>query len=529
MNLVTEPWVPILRLDGKPDLASLQQIFTEGNQYADLAVHPHERIALMRLLICIAQVALDGPENIDAWDTAPEKLPEAAATYLNKKQEVFELFHPQKPFLQISGLEPLSEATPVTKLDFTLATGNVSTLYDHEANQTGLRTSPPEKLALMLITYLNFSPGGLISQVKWNSTQTTKSSDDGICISKSMYHAYVRRGNLINTVASNLLTKKTVKNFYKDRWGCPVWDLMPKSFMDKLSIANATETYLGRLVPLSRLICLNKDRRTMALGSTTYEIKEGGKKLRMGIKFLGYPDIQREPSATAIQVKDERRLLGAGNKEIWRELPSILVKQRESDIGGALTLFNVPEGAAFDLYVGALMRKQANIVDTVESVLMISKGVRTDAGVAAYEKEVKYTDEVIGRRLHSAVATYFKCLKDDWNEKLRQETDPKKRAALRKKLNDKATSHFWTSVEKLRHLLIIHVDTIGQDADKVKESQNVWRKAVHKAARDAYRITCGQDTPRQMRAFALGWDRLFVNQPDDNTSDNPELETMVEI
>ena len=98
MNLVTEPWIPILRLDGKSDVASLQQVFTEGNQYADLAVRPHERIALMRLLICIAQAALDGPADIDGWDKVPEKLPESAAKYLNDKQEVFELFHSQKPF-----------------------------------------------------------------------------------------------------------------------------------------------------------------------------------------------------------------------------------------------------------------------------------------------------------------------------------------------------------------------------------------------------------------------------------------------
>jgi len=136
MNLVTKPWIPILRLDGKTDLASLQQIFKEGNQYADLAVRPHERIALMRLLICIAQVALDGPENIDEWDNAPQTLPKAASSYLDEKKGLFELFDNEKPFLQIAELERVSDQTTfVSKMEFNLSSKTGQDLFDH-----GLRT-----------------------------------------------------------------------------------------------------------------------------------------------------------------------------------------------------------------------------------------------------------------------------------------------------------------------------------------------------------------------------------------------------
>jgi CRISPR system Cascade subunit CasA len=58
MNLVTEKWIPVIGIDGKPDHASLMEVFTLGEKYADLSVRPHERVALMRLLICIAQAAL---------------------------------------------------------------------------------------------------------------------------------------------------------------------------------------------------------------------------------------------------------------------------------------------------------------------------------------------------------------------------------------------------------------------------------------------------------------------------------------
>jgi len=49
-------------------------MFETGHQIQDLAVRPHERIALMRLLICIAQSALDGPEDYDDWNGCRPRL-----------------------------------------------------------------------------------------------------------------------------------------------------------------------------------------------------------------------------------------------------------------------------------------------------------------------------------------------------------------------------------------------------------------------------------------------------------------------
>jgi CRISPR system Cascade subunit CasA len=172
MNLVTEPWIPVVTHTGEHRLASLMDVFLDGRTFADLAVRPHERIALMRLLICIGQAALDGPDDIDAWDEAPEDLPSAARTYLEKWKESFDLFHPRKPFLQIASLERPAKVnklgsdedagafTSVSKLDFALATGNNTTLFDHIAAAETDREFPSAALPLMLLTFQSFSPGG---------------------------------------------------------------------------------------------------------------------------------------------------------------------------------------------------------------------------------------------------------------------------------------------------------------------------------------------------------------------------------
>ncbi|MDR1946106.1 MAG: type I-E CRISPR-associated protein Cse1/CasA [Desulfovibrio sp.] len=51
MNLVDDPWIPILSVDGKNQSISLLEVFTSGDTYVDLAVRPHERVALYRLLL----------------------------------------------------------------------------------------------------------------------------------------------------------------------------------------------------------------------------------------------------------------------------------------------------------------------------------------------------------------------------------------------------------------------------------------------------------------------------------------------
>lgn len=206
MNLVTEAWIPVVRQNGKPDTASLMQIFTEGKQFSDLAVRPHERIALMRLLICIAQAALKGPEDIEAWDNAPNALPQAAKDYLEEWEPSFNLFDSDKPFLQIADVEkPLKEKpvknpdletsssskrgrkkgaeenvddeqtsslVRVSKLDFALATGANTTLFDHLGSPNVDRDFSTASLAIWLLTFQNFSPGGTIGVALWKKKPT---------------------------------------------------------------------------------------------------------------------------------------------------------------------------------------------------------------------------------------------------------------------------------------------------------------------------------------------------------------------
>ena len=136
MNLTIEPWIPALRADGRRELFSLQDLFAQAHELRDLAAKPHERIALMRLLLCITQAALDGPADEDAWEQCQPLIQPRVRAYLDKRRGSFELFGDGPRFLQLPKLQPgkeSDEGNAATKLDLALATGNNSTLFDNFA------------------------------------------------------------------------------------------------------------------------------------------------------------------------------------------------------------------------------------------------------------------------------------------------------------------------------------------------------------------------------------------------------------
>jgi CRISPR system Cascade subunit CasA len=517
MNLVTELWIPVVGLDGGHRLASLEQVFAEGRKFADLAVRPHERIALMRLLICIAQAALDGPaEYYDDWINAPKILPQAAKQYLKEWGHSFDLFDSKKPFLQVSW--PIKnhdsgKPTAISKLDCALATGNNSTLFDHEGLVSDERVFSIELLASMLVTFQNFAQGGGISSAIW--IDKPKNFADAPCKPSSMLHAFIRRKTVFDTICTNLLTKETVSQHFNkpiaECWGRPIWEMMPSGFEDKPAILNATRTYLGRFVPLARLVRLNAQGQSMLLAS--------------GLEYPRFPECPREAAATEVIRNGERKLLGGGAKAIWRELSALTISHGQGESGGALTLSNIPDNENLDLWVGALLihpKKTAEVLDTVESVFHVPVNMRTDNGRAAYAAEVEWAEN-ISRKLSGAVETYREQIDGGWEARVKM-AGPKKNE-LRRKLHATATRHYWTAVEKLRPLLMAHVETIGTIAEDVEQTRSDWRKSVHGAAREAYRLACGQDTPRQMRAFALGWSKLFAKpKKESGQPEEPETE-----
>lgn len=531
MNVAFDPWIPVVTTSGERGLASLCDVLAEGEKFIDLAVRPHERVALMRLFLCIAHAALNGPKDYGEWCEVSKRLPDAAQKYLMHWKDSFELFHESKPWLQVAKLKPIPSDkcvgscdekswSSLSKLCFTRASGHNSTLFDHESNDGVPTEYREEEIALNLLTFQNFFvAGGKASSRLWGDIKMKNPSNPkgGPCSGKSILFTFLRNRNLSRSVHMNMNTYEDLKLVYGDSgdWlGKPLWEMPIKSPTDNESIANATQTHIGRLVPQTRILRINQDFRRVLLGAG----------------FL-YPKFQDEKNTfhpdlfatTVLNVQGERALLSANpNIAIWRELHALAVRRKDASAlnRGPLCLLNVTDGISCDIIVNSMMtnpKQPAEIVNLFESVFHIPAQLLMAEGTVIYEEEVNKADSW-SSLLSAAVSEYRKDIDDKWNKTLMdfekkasaksdiEKARSKKYLEAQSPLYSTASTHYWTTVENHLPLLLAHIKAIG--TDDATPTRDAWRKMLFASACDAYRIACGQETPRQMRAFAKGFQKL---------------------
>jgi CRISPR system Cascade subunit CasA len=106
-DLLTRPWLPVQRLDGSEDELSLRDVFAQAERLRRIVGDlPTQEFALLRLLLAIAHDAVEGPEDIDAWEDLWESEDPFAAVpaYLDRHRTRFDLLHPSTPFYQVADL-----------------------------------------------------------------------------------------------------------------------------------------------------------------------------------------------------------------------------------------------------------------------------------------------------------------------------------------------------------------------------------------------------------------------------------------
>ncbi|MER7877664.1 type I-E CRISPR-associated protein Cse1/CasA [Streptomyces solisilvae] len=106
-DLTSQPWIPVLRRDGRQDELSLREVFAQASDVARIIGDvPTQEFALLRLLLAVAHDALDGPQDADQWADwwEEEDCFASVPPYLDVHRERFDLLHPVAPFFQVAGL-----------------------------------------------------------------------------------------------------------------------------------------------------------------------------------------------------------------------------------------------------------------------------------------------------------------------------------------------------------------------------------------------------------------------------------------
>lgn len=477
-NLCTDPWIPVTLTGSGTALLGLKDLFARLEGIRDLVLSPKERIAVMRLLLCIAQRALDGPEDAEAREECREDIIPRSMAYLQQWKQSFDMSGENGAFLQVPGLQG-KEFQPVSKLDMALSSGNNPTLFDNAGGTA--REMDFSRVALNLLTFQNFAPPGMIGVAEWAGKPTANKSPDscqgGPCSVNSALHIFLTGKNLLDTLWMNLIPRDSIPKSLT--FGKPVWEEMPQSMDDRKAIDNASLTYLGRLVPVSRSIRL--------LGEPIENII-----LARGITYPSTGNDQSilyyESTTRRTRRKDGKlSLVGAKlSRAIWRSLPAMLqsLNEKQSKADSRYDNEKLPE--RFDLWIGALVINKAKIEGEMES-----RFPHLDSRIFAEDKTVNIKNslekaEQGGQRLYAAICSYHAFMGNPHEER-------------EKKTKNRAMEIYW---EKLNSRQDLFLSTAMGDTEKADRE---WQLLIAQSSRAAYDAMCPHSTDRQLEAWAKGW------------------------
>jgi len=519
MNLVSDGWVPVISEDGNSTLVSLDTLFRDAECIRDLIANPPQRIALMRLLICITQAALDGPEDEEDWVRCRNRIGSSSREYLAKWQHRFELYGEQ-PFLQIAALRASEKdvfKTPLDKMDIDLATASRHVLFDREAASSIPRTHSAAAIALSLVTFQSFGlGGGKSTRASWgqvdidgsaNST-TNNNYTAGPCTGSRLF-VMLGGDTLAETIHLNLVPKFLVREGMPSvRFGKPVWEVFPSGYATERSHEMRGE-YLAWLVPLSRFLILDPADSSYIRIVTN------------GYSYPSDPSSFRDPMLTVIPTQD-----GDGNESLgylaarpgrhpWRDLHAVLALASEA---GPLVLQHLRAAGAMSpercvcLWAGALLNEQAKPIEGVEWRLHFPLDMLKGTAARVYSHGVDLAAHAESR-LRQAITLFFAGL-DVPEFRLRNKgtfvRNDNRSRQRRESTFAKSSSHFWSTLDT-RYEALIRIacsDTLGLD--------DGWRQTVESAMRDAYAFACPHVTPRQIQAYVRGLRVLRLKRTNGN-------------
>ena len=498
LNLCTDPWLPVRMKSGDCIRVSLEDFFQSAHEISDLVLVAHERVSIMRLLICIAQRAINGPADRDEWDECMEDIAPAAVKYLQDWRHAFNLLGEDGAFLQVKGVEAVSAESwgGLSKISLSAAEGNNPTLFDNAAGSK--RGFSLDQIAINLITYQNYALCGTIGVAKWGNLMTgPKSPDtttDAPCAPKSAIHLFVCGDNMLETIWLNLCTKEEIAQFRSDM-GQPVWEFMPQNMSDERAIKNATLTYLGRMVPLSRVVRISVEADVCIVAK--------------GIEYPVYAnkdELLYFESSMTIEMRDNNRyIVGANlNKAMWRSLPALLHRFTQSGkMFSRLDENDLPE--RYSIWVGALVRDKAKIIsvmeDRYEHLDRNHVGVESDR---IQGKLMKLADMGMAS-IRAGLDAYHAELNDAFENK--------------KQVYEKVEQIYWSRLTSYKELYLHAVGCSTSEMNEYTSAENEWINQICKSVNATFDVSVSRSGVRQMAAWAKARQCLSTKKSLNNSNE----------
>lgn len=479
-NLIDEPWIPVTD-HGR---VSLKEIFTTPSFYM-LGGNPVQKIAIMKLLLAIAQAAAT-PENESAWETLGAcGLAEASLKYLERWHDRFFLYG-HNPFLQMPAVKA-AKILPFGAVLPEISTGNTTVLSQIQVE----RQLDDADKALLLLTQMGFALSGkkpdnsVVLSAGYTGKQNNKgkpaSGRSGPSVAFfGLLHNFIVGESIQQTLWLNLLSHEQIRKIscYSEGLGSAPWECMPDG--EDCGVARELKASLmGRLIPLCRFVLLS----------------DQGLHLTEGIAHLNYKEGIADPTAAInYSGKEPKALWVNPTKRPWRELTALLGLLSQTEVKG----FHSPQigyglerardrTKSFALWSGGL-RVSSNAGeqyttgndDFVESLISLQSEILGESWFSQLKTELQDLDG-LASMLYGRINRYFQ----------EQSVDGSKIAA-------QGTQIFWEYCERNFQQLVDHCDLSEQSAKVRQQLHQRFSGFVH----DAFDLFCPKSTARQLELWA---------------------------
>ena len=479
-NLIDEPWIPV----ADHGRASLRDIFSNP-ELRSLGGNPVEKIALLKLLLAIAQAAATPPDEHTWRAMGPDGLARKCLVYLQQWHDNFWLFG-EKPFLQMPAIAAAARLSYGTLAPW-VATGNTTVL-----NKGQLGGFPEDAAkALLLLCQMAFPLGGkkTDNSVTLTSGYSGKKNDKGkpstgrpgpaVC-HMGLLHNFLLGTSLQETLWLNLFSTEQIEasRQFSAGLGTAPWENMPTGEDDDLA-RQLRQSLIGRLIPLARFCLLTED----------------GVHYSEGIAHPDYKEGMTDPSVAAdYSAKKPRVLWTNPDKRPWRELTALL------------EFFSAQDKRSMTCWQLEACTDRARDVTTNLGIWSGGLRVSSNAG----EQYVSGSDDFVASEVWLQTAD----LGSNWLTLLKAEMSGLDTLAKRvygctagffreqltdgTKLAAQASSLFWQLCERDFQQLVNHCES----TEDAMEARRQLRYGFTQYALQAYDHYCPNETARQMDAWA---------------------------
>lgn len=513
-DLRIEPWIPVRLLTGERTAVGFRGLFERAHEIEDLELPvPPAASGLLRVLAALtARMAGDGDVRLDDPDIAerPEKWlrlrdrvlkagrfdPETVRAYFHRDDldGRFDLFHPDRPFLQDPRLraecvDARGNPNPsgVNKLVMGRPTGiNGAVLFGHFTDTAPVPV-PADEAAWHLLAQLYYGPSGQCTPRR--ITNDRAGNGDAGPLRKSL--SYFPWGRDLFTTLVLAVPHPTDEADWETEDACPWEERLP----DPLG-ALPPMTWPGRVLTgrfrHAALLVPSEDGRSVTDAYLTWATHAPARRVQDPYQVL----VRRKDGNFQPREAD-------GNRALWRDLDSLLLKETRHGTARPQVLERLPHHLLPELRVRAYGfdqdgQQKDSVWFRATSPRVLRWLEENDARMAHHVRRCRTEAETVGERLEFAAKVAWRIATDST-------ADPSPKAGVKLDAHrpgpwaSSASARYWPAAEReFWHQVNAGADTADVTRPFVAVALSALDDAIGQAARADIRVARARHRARHL-------------------------------